>query len=147
MYDDFYFDNFFDLPEKALPQNCEYYFNVLMIEVEVPTGELAKVANCPGLWEFTDMSRIKNPRPICIYYYESDDAHTWNIDTTPHTVVEFNTKTREMSWYDMLEFETESPWAIDPIEEDFDYDDDDDNPENWDDDDHTGEAFDDENDY
>ena len=130
MYDGFYFDSFFDIPESALPRNCEYYFNVLFIEVELPEGELEKITGMEGLDEFSDISRIKDPRPICVYYYEDKDAHTWNIEATPHTVVEFNTKTKEVSWYDMLDFNTESPWAIDPVEEDFDYDDEnDDSPD------------------
>ena len=124
MYDGFYFDSFFDLPWQALPQNCEYYFNVMFIAVALPPGELAKISGVEGLWEITDISKIKEPRPMCVYYYEDDSAHTWDIDVTPHTVVEINTKTNEMAWYDMLDFETESPWAIDPIEEDFDYDED-----------------------
>lgn len=123
MCDGFYFDSFFDLPERALPQNCEYYFNVLMIEVEVPIGALEKITGTKGMWEFTDLSRITDPRPICMYFYETDNVNTWNIYATPHVVVEFNTKTHEMSWYDMLNFKTETLWAIDPIEEDFDYDD------------------------
>lgn len=119
MYDGFNFDSFFDLPDKALPPNCEYYFNVLFIAIEVPEGSLN------GIIEFNDMSHIKDSRPVCLYFYEGE-TKTWNIEATPHTVVEFNTKTREVCWYDMLDFETKSPWKIDPIEEDFDYDDDDD---------------------
>lgn len=122
MYDGFYFDSFFDLPESALPRNCEYYFNVLFIGVKLPEGELEKITGMEGLDEFSDISRIKDPRPICVYYYEDKDTHTWNIEATPHAVVEFNTKTNEVSWYDMLDFDTESPWAIDPVKEDFDYD-------------------------
>lgn len=125
MYDGFYYDNFFDLPEQALPRNCEYYFNILYISVEVPEGELEKITGMKGLWELNDISRIKDPRPICVSYYETEGVHTWNIEAFPHTVVELNTKTNEVSWYEMLDFETKTPWEIDPIEEDFDYEDDD----------------------
>lgn len=131
MYNGFCFDSFFELPEQALPRNCEYYFNVLFISVGLPVGELERITGVEGLWEINDLSRIKDPRPICTYFYESEDAHTWNIEATPHTVVEVNTKSNEVCWYDMLDFETKSPWAIDPIEEDFNYDDEDNDDEDF----------------
>jgi len=115
MYDGFYFDSFYDLPPKALPKDCEYYFNVLYLAVSVPPGTFGST------WEFTDISRIKDPRPICVYYYEDPDVDDWEIEANPHAVVEINTKTREVVWYDMIDFETEKPWLIEPIGEDFDY--------------------------
>lgn len=125
MYDGFLFDSFFELPDHALPQNCEYYFNILTIEVAVPIGTLQKICNATDL---EDISRIKDSRPIFMYIYEDEECDDWEYEATPHTVVEVNTKTNEISWYDMLDFETERPWAIEPIEEDFDYDE-------WEDDD------------
>ena len=125
MYNGFLFDSFFDLPEQALPRDCEYYFNVLHITVAVPTGELQKITGVSGIWEFSDISRVKDPRPICMYFYEDENVKTWDIAATPHTVVEHNIKINEVCWYDMLDFETKEPWKIDPIEEDFNYEDDD----------------------
>lgn len=119
----FFFDTFFDLSPNSLPRDCEYYFNVLTIEVAVPIGTLSHKLN--GLASLDDVSLIKDARPRYMYIYERDDVEgEWEIECTPHTVVEINTKTNEVSWYDMLDFETESPWMIDPIDEDFDYDED-----------------------
>lgn len=120
------------MPEQALPQNCEYYFNILTITVAVPVGTLQKTC---GTTEFHDLSRLKDARPIYLYMYEDEDEECdmWETDAIPHTVVEVNTKTNEISWYGMIDFETERPWAIEPIEEDFDYDDDNDfDPDDWD---------------
>ena len=127
MYDGFYFDSFFDIPNQALPQNCEYYFNILVISIAVPVGTLE------GVESIDDLSRIKNARPLYLSIYESEECKKdWEISVYPHSVVEVNTKTNEVSWYDMIDFETERPWAIEPIEEDFDYEEDDDyDPEEY----------------
>lgn len=65
--------------------------------------------------------------------YEDEERDMWELESMPHTVIEVNTKTNEISWYYMIDFETERPWAIEPIEEDFNYDDDDDDfdPDDW----------------
>ena len=146
MWDGFYFDGFFDLPESALPKHCKYYFNILTITVGVPVGTL-KTLTGMDIREYDDISKVTDPRPIYLYIYEKEELEDWEIEANSHTVIEVNTKTNEISWYDLIDFETKRPWAIEPIEEDFDYDDDDDDPENWDDDDPRWEEFDDENGY
>ena len=75
--DEFYF-SFFDIPEKALPQNCEYYFNILTITVGVPVGTLQKTY---GTTEFHDLSRLKDARPIYLYMYEDEFRTRITFDT------------------------------------------------------------------
>lgn len=121
MIDDFIF---FDLDPQSLPRDCEYYFNILVITVAVPVGSLPE-----AIWEASDISRLKDARPIYLYVYEDEETTEEQIDAYPHCVVEVNTKTDEISWYEMIDFETERPWDIEPIEEDFDYEEGDDDDE------------------
>lgn len=118
---------FFDIPQEYLPANCDYYFNVLMIELAVPIGALEKTF---GITEYEDRLCLTSPRPRYLYVYEDETVNDEDgeLEVYPHVVVEINRDTNEFSWYDMLDFQTERPWAIDPIDEDFDYyyDDDDD---------------------
>lgn len=130
MYDGFYFDNFFDLPEQALPQDCEYYFNVTVFEVAGPIGWLAERLGIKETQLVDDISHVKDPRPIYICFYEEEGLDKIEIEAFSHTVIEVNMHTREVCWYDMLDFETERPWAIEPIEEDFYDEEDEDNNEN-----------------
>lgn len=122
MYDGFSFDTFFDLPDSSLPRHCEYYFNVLVINAAVPQGTLRELTG-ENIDNYEDISRIKDARPIYLYVYEDEDITEPEVEYNPHSVVEVNTKTFEVSWYDMIDFETERPWAIEPVEENFDYDD------------------------
>lgn len=130
--------NFFDIPYEYLPQNCDYYFNVLMMELAVPVGALQKQF---GITEYEDRQYLTSARPRYLYIYEDEDVvdEEGELEIVPHTVVEINRDTNEFSWYEMLGYETEYPWSFDPIDEDFGHD--------WDDDEDDHDWYDDEDDW
>ena len=111
-----YFNYFFNLPMEALPRDTEYYFNVLIficcVKAETFINNLTRVE---------DISRVKEPRPICVLWCVDDEVpeNTVTVEYFDHAVVEVNTKTNEVCWYDMLDFDCERLFAIEPILEDF----------------------------
>lgn len=89
-----YYD-FFDIPLNALPQNCDYYFNVFVITVGIPVGLFNTI------YEVYDISKITAARPIMIEFFEDEeiDDDLCHYEFFPNSVVEVNRKTREVSWY------------------------------------------------
>ena len=117
--EDIMYYNFFDISPAALPQDTEYYFNVLVIICHVGPKTLQE-----GLTRVEDISKIKDPRPVCCIWFEDEDIPEGGvgIELFDHAVVEVNNKTGEVCWYEMLDFDCKHLFSIEPILEDYDGD-------------------------
>lgn len=110
--------NFFDEDPMSLPCDAQYYFNVLVRTIAVHPSVAQEVLG--GQTEeviFTE--DITSPRPTVTYCYiddELDEDTEFEIECFPHCVVEIS-ESLGVSWWDMLDFDTDDPWRIDLDEE------------------------------
>lgn len=107
--------NFFDIKPEALPRDAQYYFNILVIVMSVNqetwnllTGDME--VQVEDIWY---IDRITDPEPTiyCIYQEDDMDEDTdLEIGMFPHKVVEVSS--RGITWYDMIDFDTDDPWNL-----------------------------------
>ena len=111
--------NFFDEDPMSLPRDAQYYFNVLVRIIGIHPS-LANEVLGKGIEEVCYIEDIAEPRPTITYCFtdESLDEDTeFEIECFPHCVVEVS-QSLGVSWWDMLDFDTDDPWRID-LEEEF----------------------------
>lgn len=109
--------NFFDIKPESLPFDGQYYFNILVIVMAVNKEawtQLVADTDIQGLeciW-YTDEITSPQPKAYCIYLEDSlREDELFEISIYPHKVVEISGN--DISWYDMIDFDTDDPWSID----------------------------------
>lgn len=109
---------FFDTPGHYLSNNAQYYFNILVICIAVsPThAQYILDKNISDIWY---MQQITDSRPKVIHIFVDemmDKDIDYLIECFPHSVVEVNQQ--RIYFYDMIDFDTDDPWEINPYEPD-----------------------------
>lgn len=105
--------NFFDEDPMSLPRDGQYYFNILVRTIAV-NPSLAKKIFPEKIDEICFIGDITQPRPCVTYTFiddELDDDIEFEIECHPHCVVEIS-QSLGVSWWDMLDFDTNEPWRI-----------------------------------
>lgn len=123
-------DTFFDIEPKALPSDANtFYFNVLIKDIALRPGdlELPSITDMSDLWY---IEHVMDARPWVAHFYIDEDNAKDTVIEYPHCVIEIR-DSGEISWYHMIDYETEDRWKLwDDDDEDFyDFDSDD-----WEDD-------------
>lgn len=114
---------FFKMDPLGFPKGAQFYFNLVIatIEISFESDLLPK-----DIYDYWYLGGIKEARPFAIYIYrhseKTNDNH-YDFDVFEHCVLEVD-EDQEVSWYDMVDYETEDPWDPTPTLEDFDDDDD-----------------------
>lgn len=114
--------NFFDEDPMSLPRDGQYYFNILVRTIAV-NPRCAEQYLGKDIDEMCFIEKLTDPRPQMYYCFvddELDEDLDFEIECFPHCVVEVS-KSLGVSWWEMLDFDTEDPWRIDmEYEEDCD---------------------------
>lgn len=105
---------FFDNHPQHLPYDGEYYFNILVTCIALQPELAKEVFPQQEIVDIWDLDKITEARPQVVHIY-SDETLSQDIDFEiqcfPHTVVEISQK-YGISFYDMIDFDTEEPWKI-----------------------------------
>lgn len=105
--------NFFDEDPMSLPCDAQYYFNILVICVAINPQCSDEILG-EGIEELTYIDKITDARPCAVFLYvddELDDDIEYEMECYPHCVVEVSGQLG-VSWWPMLEFDTDDPWRI-----------------------------------
>ena len=95
---------FFDTPYSELPKRAQYYFNILIISIAVQPEVLTDILghkNTVDLWDVQNAS------------YNLDRDSDYEICCIPHQVLEI-TPNNKISFYDMIDYDTDDPWGLEP---------------------------------
>jgi hypothetical protein len=72
--------------------------------------EVFPYKNMQDIWY---IDKINSPKPSIFHFYiDPTIEYEWEIEAFPHSVVEITPK-GVISFYDMIDFDTEDPWRID----------------------------------
>lgn len=107
---------FFDESEYDLPKDAQYYFNILVICVAVSPRYAQNIFD-KDIIDIWDIQQITNPRPNVVHVFVDkhiDEDIDFLIECFPHSVVEIDQQ--KIGFYDMIDFDTNDPWRIDPYE-------------------------------
>lgn len=110
--------NFFEEDPMSLPQDGQYYFNILVKTIAINPQQAEQYLG-KGIDEIVYIDQITGPRPYIFYCYIDDELDKdieYEIEYIPHCVVEVS-ESLGVSWWEMLDFDTEDPWRIDLDEE------------------------------
>ncbi len=113
--------NFFDEDPMALPRDAQYYFNIVVRTIGVNPQYAEKYLG-DNVDEICFLDKLTDPRPQMFYFFiddELDKDMEYEIESYPHCVVEVSEQLG-VSWWEMIDFDTEDPWRIDLNEEDCD---------------------------
>lgn len=105
--------SFFDEEYLALPSDGQYYFNVLVFCIGVNPNKAIEVLG-RGVQEVTYIDSINDARPHAEFFFIDEtlaDDVPYQIEEFQHCVVEVSEQLG-VSWYEMLDFDTEDPWRI-----------------------------------
>lgn len=112
---------FYDEHPMHLPNDGEYYFNILVICIAI-SEDYADEILPEGVEDIWYCDHLTDPRPYAIHFYredpdemydeEEDDCNDYEISYYPHCVVELS-PTLGVTWFEMLDFDTEDLWRID----------------------------------
>lgn len=105
---------FFDEPYLDLPEKAQYYFNILIISIAISPQYAQEIFQnkAISLW---DIQGVNDPRPIAIHIYTSYHINKdfyYEVQCIPHQVLEVNEN--EISFYEMIDYDTSDPWRLDP---------------------------------
>lgn len=130
---------FYDIPAEGLPEGHRYYFNVLMICIAISPQLASEIFPVQGLEELYFVDQITDIRPVAYHIYIEPELGIWEvleeenleeeqlqdeegeeldseleceIQLFPHSVVEI-AENGEISFFDMLDFDTRDLWRID----------------------------------
>lgn len=112
--------SFFDEEPMSLPRDGQYYFNILVVCIGV-SPQLMQENGFSDLLDIWDIQELTEPRPKIIHIYQDeclDEDIEYEMTYFPHCVVEVS-PSLGVSWWDMLDFETDDPWRIDSDEENY----------------------------
>ena len=105
--------SFFDEEYMALPNDGQYYFNVLVFCIGIHPRKADEYLGV-GVDEITYIDEINDARPRAFFFFVDDtlpDDTPFQVEKYPHSVVEVSDQLG-VSWYDMLDFEPDDPWRI-----------------------------------
>lgn len=123
--------NFFDIKPESLPQDGQYYFNILVITIALNSEnweafvEDSSIEDLTCVW-YLDELTAPEPKAICVYLEDELDQDIeesdieqviFSMEIYPHKVIEISKY--GIAWYDMIDFNTGDFWSINgEIEED-----------------------------
>lgn len=105
---------FFDNHPQHLPYDGEYYYNILVVCIGMQPYIAKEVFPQQEVKDIWDIDNITAARPYAVHIYEDsglDRDIDFEIQCFPHTVLEVSQK-YGLSFYDMIDFDTENPWEI-----------------------------------
>ena len=121
---------FYELYEndsKLFPKGAQFFFNVLIALITVPSKATDILPS--GIEEYWYIEAITQPKPYAYVFMRDPSIIDPNVEfeweLIPHCVVQINPN-QQVRWYELVDYETEDPWDLTPIYEDFDYEDEDD---------------------
>lgn len=114
--------NFFNEDPDTLPIDGQYYFNILVRTIAI-NPLVAEQYLGKGIDEACYIEKLTDPRPQLFYCFVDDELNPdidYEIESYPHCVVEVSEQLG-VSWWEMLDFDTEDPWRIDTEYEENSY--------------------------
>lgn len=105
---------FFDELPEFLPENAQFYFNILMVCIEISQDCWDKYfhQDIDEIWYLQD---ITSSRPKVYHFYiedNIDEDFEYEVSCFPHTVIAVG-QDNQILCYDMLDFDTPDTWEID----------------------------------
>lgn len=77
-----------------------------------------------GCLDYWDISGVTEARPYAVHVYSDDNIHQelerdedFSVICIPHTVLQEH-PTLGISWYRMIDWDTDTPWDLTPTDED-----------------------------
>ena len=118
---------FYDIDPTAFPQGAQFFFNILVALFSIPLeSDSILPLNIERYWY---LEALTKPQPYAILFFRdasiTDPTVEFEYELIPHCVIEI-TQQQEVSWYEMVDYDTDDPWDPTPTLEDFDYEDDED---------------------
>lgn len=110
--------NFFDEDPISLPNDGQYYFNILVVCAAINPANAEQYLG-KGIDEIQYTENLTAARPYLLYCFiddELDKDTEFEIECYPHCVVEVSEQLG-ISWWEMLDFESEDTWRIEPEDE------------------------------
>lgn len=112
---------FFDIVPEGFPAGAQFFFNLAIATIAIP---LQSILLPPGIEDYWYLGGVTESRPFAIHIYRDERVSKDVVETFPHCVLELD-PTGDICWYDLIDYETDDPWELNPTLEDFDYDDED----------------------
>lgn len=112
---------FFDEPYSQLPQDAQYYFNVLILCIAV-SPQFAQEMFQNNIVDMWDIQKVTDARPIAVHIYITHHINKdfdYEIQCLPHQVLEIDPKIG-VSFYEMIDYNTDDPWRLDPDVDEID---------------------------
>lgn len=112
---------FFDEPYSQLPQDAQYYFNVLILCIAI-SPQFAQEIFQNNIVDMWDIQKVTDARPIAIHIYITHHINKdfdYEIQCLPHQVLEIDPKIG-VSFYEMIDYNTNDPWRLDPDVDEID---------------------------
>lgn len=104
--------NFYDIDPMALELGSQFYYNILVHVLLISENDDSIIPL--GVEEQWYCDGLTDARPkiygVC-RTNDLDEDSLYEVECHPHSVVEI-TKEGEVTWYNMLDFDTNDPWAI-----------------------------------
>lgn len=112
---------FYDYDPMSLPKDAQYYFNILIIQVQVPLDKAEEVFGSPDITSYWNIEGVNEPRPYAVCFYteeelfeEEDDEFYEDIEIAslylyPHCVIEVDPNLG-VSWYNMFDEDYGDLW-------------------------------------
>lgn len=102
--------NIFNLAPSSMPNDAEYYFNILVVNIAV--RESLQMNSDEFILDIWDISHITSPRPYVIHIYTEDDEifdeeqeeENYIIELVPNAAVEVS-PSLGISFYSMFDDE------------------------------------------
>lgn len=116
---------FFDFDANAFPQGAQFFYNIVIAIIVIPYDSNILPLNILDYWY---LDALCASRPFAIHIYRDATARSdggFDVETYPHCTLELDPN-YEVCWYNLIDYDTEDPWDLTPILEDFDYNEEDD---------------------
>lgn len=109
---------FYNIPEHGLPQNGQYYFNILVICIAIKPDWRLEIFGNSQINDVWYLDNITSVRPYVYHFYieqeliNDKDNVDFYIEAYPHCVVEIRDD-YNICFYEMIDFDTDDLWEID----------------------------------
>ena len=115
---------FFDIEPWRHMKGSQFFFNVLVFYIMLP---LSSNLLPEGVFDYWYLGSLTESRPYAFYFFRTSQLNKeieYEIESYPHSVIQI-TPEQQVLCYDMVDYDTLDPWNVEPILEDFDYDEED----------------------
>ena len=105
---------FFDIDPMGFPQGASFYYNLVILVISIPFDSTVMPKEFYDLWY---IGGITETRPFAIYFFRDPNYKKYDYELYSHCVLEID-ENGEICWYDMIDYDTEDPWILEPIIDD-----------------------------